>query len=75
MNFDHQFNQKIRKLEELLYFARIFILNNINSKYPLEISAMQEFEQKWRETHSLIQGKRRRSIKSRRSPLHESKGP
>jgi hypothetical protein len=43
----------IRKLGELTFLACILIQKNINSIRPLEINAMQEFEQKWRENTPL----------------------
>jgi hypothetical protein len=36
-------------LGEVTFLADIFIQNNVNSTYPLENIAMQEFELKWRE--------------------------
>jgi hypothetical protein len=56
----------IKKLGELTFLAHIFIQNNIDSTCPLENSAIQEFEQKWRE-HTPLNPRQKSPDQSRAS--------
>jgi hypothetical protein len=66
----------IRKLREVTFLTCIFIWNNIISTCPLEISAIPEFEQKWRENTPLNPRKKNhRTIRMHCSASHGSKSP
>jgi hypothetical protein len=64
----------IRKLGELTFLAHIFFQNNINSTCPMENSAMQEFEQKWRE-NTPLNPSQKPQLECVVQPPHGSKGP